>query len=168
MIETTGPAAPMHPPTSMVPAELAPPAAAARLRGCERLLLVDDEPFIRAVLRRVLTAAGVPRARITEAGSAEEALPLLEGAGFDLVLSDFRMGRMNGIELLGWVREHQPAAARLLMTGYNEGVDTVQGVDQARPHGLVKKPWDNDALLAELERALGERDAEAPRARGGA
>jgi CheY-like chemotaxis protein len=71
----------------------------------ERLLVVDDEKNIRAVLKEGLEAHAY---NVQEAASAEDALRLIERQSFDLVLLDLRMPGMDGLELLTRIHERSP------------------------------------------------------------
>jgi CheY-like chemotaxis protein len=70
------------------------------------ILIVEDEPFQREMLRDFLTNEGQ---RVTEAENGEKALRLLSGNSFDLVLLDFRMPGMNGLDVLREVKRLNPA-----------------------------------------------------------
>jgi DNA-binding NtrC family response regulator len=118
-----------------------------------KVLIVDDEEGIRSILRRVLLRTGVPNHNIREAASAEEAQQVLEGEPFQIVLSDYRMGVKTGVDLLSWLYQRDPAAVRVLMTGYNEETIAIEAINSARVDAYVKKPWDN-ARLAELVQDL--------------
>lgn len=123
-------------------------------QSTHRLLVVDDEPAIRRLILRLLAFEGHPRDSMAEAGSAEEALALLQRERFDLVLTDFRMTRMSGAELLAWLREHQPWVRRCLMTGYQEDRAAVEGLELGEAHALLRKPWDNQELTQVVRELL--------------
>lgn len=83
-----------------------------------RVLVVDDDPLVRGLVAR-LVRRRVPGAVVLEAGSAEEALRLLEGPGEGVtVVTDLHLGSgMEGDRLLEVVHERHPAARRVLLTG---------------------------------------------------
>jgi CheY-like chemotaxis protein len=130
-----------------------PPPAPRALGGRERLLLVDDEPLVRAAHRRVLTSLGYV---VAVASDAEEALALLRAApsGFDLVVTDMAMPGMSGFELARlWLRE-QPGARVLLCTGFSEDVDEASA-RAAGLKGLLLKPVSREDLDGAIRAALG-------------
>jgi response regulator RpfG family c-di-GMP phosphodiesterase len=110
------------------------------------LLLVDDEARILSALERSLRREGW---RILLAGSADEAIRLLETEPVDAVLSDHKMPRRSGLEVLEAAARLRPAAARLLISGWPDEIPP----DRMAALGiraLVPKPWDDAALKAVL------------------
>ena len=79
------------------------------------VLFVDDERMLHDVVTRLLDRHGI---RVTVASSGAEAIRLLGEQPFDLVLSDYQMPEMDGLELLGHVRETHPALPVVIITGY--------------------------------------------------
>src|SRR5262245_5206003 len=88
------------------------------------VLVVDDEPYILPTLAALLANDF----EVHTADSAEAAMQVLGCHNIDLVLSDQKMPRMTGVQLLEWVRENSPKAIRLLMTGYAELDDAVEAI----------------------------------------
>lgn len=79
------------------------------------ILIVDDEPLIRAYVRDVVEEAGY---KAKEAGNADEALRLIEDDGIDIVVSDVEMpGSLNGVELAWAVRTRWPRLSVILTSG---------------------------------------------------
>jgi len=115
-----------------------------------RILVVDDEPMILDLLRVVLRRHWT----VHTAGSAVEAMAVLEREPIDVVISDQRMPEVTGVELLTWVREHHPRATRILITGFAEMEAVVQGINDAKIWHYATKPWDNRALLELVEHAV--------------
>jgi len=114
---------------------------------------VDDEPRILSALRRMLRREGY---EIATAGSAREALALLESQAVDLVLSDHRMPGTSGVELLCEVRRRWPATARMLLSGWVEEIPggELAAADVACVHS---KPWDDEQLKQAIRQALSTR-----------
>jgi CheY-like chemotaxis protein len=123
-----------------------------------KILVADDESPIRDLLKRLI-ARRIPDAEVRTCESAEEALDVLAGESFDVVLSDYRMQRLTGGDLLRWVERNSPQTARMLVTGYNEESFVLQAEDGMRLHALLKKPWDNAALLQTIQDLLAQRAA---------
>src|SRR5437660_8691866 len=78
------------------------------------LLVVDDDEHVRRALARVLRRT---RARLLTAASGEEGLAILEKEKADVVVSDFRMPGMNGVQFLRAVKERFPQMQRVMLTG---------------------------------------------------
>jgi response regulator RpfG family c-di-GMP phosphodiesterase len=123
------------------------------------LLFVDDEPSILSALRRVCRPRGY-RVLLAESGAA--ALAVLEQEPVDLIVSDMRMPKMDGAELLSLVRQRWPAVLRLLLTGYADIGSTIAAINQGEIHRYIAKPWDDQELLLclgdSLNRLQLERD----------
>ena len=123
-----------------------PDAAAAR----PTLLVVDDEVAILTALRRSLRREGY---EILTADSPAAALRVLDRQRVDLILSDQKMPGMSGMELLAAAEKRQPAAARLLITGWIESVPQEE-LAALQIRALIPKPWDDAQLKKALRGAL--------------
>ncbi len=123
------------------------------------LLFVDDEPSILSALRRLCRPRGY---RVLTAESGAAALEVLEQGPVDLIVSDMRMPKMDGAELLSIVRQRWPAVLRLLLTGYADIGSTIAAINQGEIHRYIAKPWDDQELLLclgdSLNRLQLERD----------
>jgi two-component system, NtrC family, response regulator HupR/HoxA len=117
------------------------------------LLIVDDEPLNRELLRRILYR----EYRILEAPDAEAALEELARAPVDILLCDQVMPGLSGTELAREVRRRFPATVSLLLTGYE---DTPE-IEEAQRDGVlaevIGKPWAAPTLRAALGRAAARR-----------
>jgi putative nucleotidyltransferase with HDIG domain len=114
-----------------------------------RILVTDDEPEIRHVLSDLLS----PLYDCEAVGSAEEAVELLHGGAYDLVISDIMMGGMSGLELIPRVRELSPDTVVIMISG----VQTVESAIHALRAGAfdyVMKPFDLHHVEAAVSRAL--------------
>ncbi|MFZ0679383.1 sigma-54-dependent transcriptional regulator [Candidatus Binatus sp.] len=116
-----------------------------------KLLVVDDEKNIRDTLGRFLGSHGH---EIAIAESGREALDLTNRKGtFDLVLSDWRMAEMNGLELLNEIKAKFPATIVILMTAYATVQNAVAAM-RAGAHDYVTKPFSLDQIQHAVDRAL--------------
>ena len=115
-----------------------------------RILIVDDEPSILSVLGTLLRAQSH---EVTPARSGEAALALLKQQAFDLMISDIRMGSMDGMQLLQQVKRDHPNLAVIMLTAFG----TVETAVEAMKEGAfdyVTKPFKVDELLITVQRAL--------------
>ncbi len=118
-----------------------------------RVLVVDDERKMRRVMQMLFERMGLES---WGAESAEEALERVRTERVDLVVTDLRMPGMDGLELLGKLREIDPDVSVIVMTAYG----TVETAIEAMKRGAVDyvlKPFDIDALELIVRRALDMR-----------
>src|SRR5208282_1802020 len=116
-----------------------------------KLLVVDDEKNIRDALGRFLASR---EHEIAIAESGREALALMDRDGaFDLVLSDWRMAEMNGLELLNAIKAKFPTTIVILMTAYGTIQNAVAAM-KAGAYDYVTKPFSLDQIQQAVDRAL--------------
>jgi diguanylate cyclase (GGDEF)-like protein len=113
------------------------------------LLVVDDESYLLSPLSALLANDF----EVLTADSAEVAQRILSARPIDIVLSDQKMPRMTGVQLLEWVRHHAPRTVRLLMTGYAEHEDAVEAINRGQVYYYLLKPWRIEELLQILRNA---------------
>jgi DNA-binding response OmpR family regulator len=126
-----------------------------------KILIVDDEPVIRRFLTRVLEDAEYD---VQVASNGQAALEALQQEHFDLLLTDIKMDRMNGVELLRAARDLDDELAIILLTGHA----TIDSAVEAIRHGAVNyllKPVKNDELVDAIAAGLQRRAREQRRNR---
>ena len=112
------------------------------------MLLVEDEPAVRAMTRRLLDRGGY---RVLTAGSGQDAIALASQPGcIDVLLTDVIMPNMMGQELADRIRDLRPGIRVLFMSGYPEGILSDQGV-LGPGINLIEKPFSEAALLARMK-----------------
>ena len=109
------------------------------------ILLVDDEQLVRTATAEMLRELGHV---VTEAGSGAEALARLPELAPDIVVTDYKMPRMDGAELASRVREIRPALPLLLITGYTGRADEAPDLPR------LDKPFRRADLAAAIERVV--------------
>jgi DNA-binding NtrC family response regulator len=114
------------------------------------ILIVDDEKLIRMTLRERLQRYGY---EVFDAEAGKPALEQLQQQGADLVLLDYRLPDLDGIQVLRQVRQIAPDASVIMMTAFSS-VDTAVEALKLGAFDYLRKPIDNDELLATIERAL--------------
>ena len=119
-----------------------------------RLLLIDDEPHVAASLQRVLRRALGTAVRIETLSDPHAAVALVRERAFDVVVSDYRMPGMNGIELLKLVRDAQPHAVRMMLSASSEFSTLMDAVNEVEVFRYLPKPWNDDELVAQVRLAL--------------
>lgn len=115
-----------------------------------RVLLVDDEPDMRDFVERVLRRTF----EVTQCDSAEDALLALAADRFDLLITDQKMPRCSGLELIARIGETQPQLVKILLTGFAEAPDVEHAIAAGQVHAFVLKPVDAAGLSEVVEEAL--------------
>jgi CheY-like chemotaxis protein len=120
------------------------------------VLVVDDEPIVRSLVQRILTAG---RYEMRCVGSAAEGLVAVRsGRPFDLLLTDYSMPEMRGDELARLVRQHHPAIKVLYLTGDADKLLSLRGTLWPG-EALLEKPVSQSSLLEAVSLCLfGHRD----------
>jgi diguanylate cyclase len=113
------------------------------------LLVVDDEPYILTALAGFLHG----EFDVLTAESVEAAQKLFGERAIDLILTDQKMPRMSGVQLLEWVRHHSPRTVRLMMTGYADLEEAVDAINKGQVFRYIFKPWKSEELLEVLHGA---------------
>jgi diguanylate cyclase len=113
------------------------------------LLVVDDEPYILTALATFLKS----EFDVVTAESVAVAQQVIRERPIDLVLTDQKMPRQTGVELLEWVRAHSPNTIRLMMTGFADLEEAVDAINKGQVFRYIFKPWKQEELLAMLRSA---------------
>jgi len=113
------------------------------------LLIVDDEVRGLEALVRILEEDF----EVRTATNAREAEQILEREWINIVLCDQRMPETTGVEFLTKVRRQWPDVIRMILSGYTDAEDIIQGVNEAGIYQYITKPWHPDSLLLTLKNA---------------
>ena len=119
------------------------------------ILVVDDQPEIRSALRRCLKAGGNT---VHEARSGDEALEVVEKHDIDLIVSDYDMPGMTGLELLQRIRIAAPRLRRILLTGRADVHVAARALNEGSVHRFLLKPWENYDLEGIVNLVLRQGD----------
>ena len=125
----------------------------------EQLLVVEDEPALRDVFRRMLERLGY---RVTVAANGKQALLHIEESGLkpDLVVTDLVMPGMDGVALIERLRRTRPNLRVLCMSGYADNAEALDG-GLASGTSFIRKPFGAADLATKIARLLRERPAPA-------
>ncbi len=116
-----------------------------------KILIVDDEPFIRKVLSKYLIGKNY---NIETADNGEIAIDKLNSEPFDLVLTDLRMPKMGGRELLQIMSENFPSIPKIVLTGYGTSEDIILALQTGAYDFLTKPITDFGILDHSIKRAI--------------
>jgi DNA-binding NtrC family response regulator len=116
------------------------------------VLVLDDDPLVTQSLDTLLRMESeCSVATFTRPGQAVESLA---ARSYGVVISDFLMPEMDGIEFLAQVKEAQPFASRILLTGYADKQNAIRSINEVGLYHYIEKPWDNDQLLLVLRNGM--------------
>jgi PAS domain S-box-containing protein len=116
-------------------------------RRAVNVLLVDDDPAVRAVTATMLMDSGH---KVIEADSGAAALDLLPGSDVDVLLVDYAMPGMNGAQTAAAALKLKPGLPVLFVTGYAD----LEALSQVREEQILKKPYRDEELRQKLDAAL--------------
>ena len=119
-----------------------------------RILIVDDQDNARSMLAEMLRLEGYD---VHQAQDGESACELVEGNGYDLVITDLRMGDVGGLEVLRRTRESSPVTPVIVMTAFGTIEDAVQAM-RFGAHDFVQKPFVEEELMTKVARAARTRE----------
>jgi two-component system, NtrC family, response regulator HupR/HoxA len=114
------------------------------------VLVIDDELRSVEALERILEDDFT----VLKATSVREAEAILAEEAVQVILCDQRMPGMTGVEFLKTVRERWPEAVRMIISGYTDAEDIIQGVNEAGIYQYVTKPWQPENLTLTLKNAV--------------
>ena len=120
------------------------------------ILVVDDEQNVLHAVSRCFNDTAL---QVMTAGNASEALELLRnGLQVSLIISDYRMPGINGVEFLQQVMQNWPDIKRVILSAYPDTQVLLAAVNEGRVHRFITKPWKNDHLQAIVQELLDETD----------
>jgi DNA-binding NtrC family response regulator len=114
-----------------------------------RVMIVDDEEMVITSIKAFLQLETDFEVRgFTD---PEEAARFADGNVLDVVVSDYLMPKLNGIQLLAKVKDKQPEASRVLLTGHADKQSAIQAINEVALFQYLEKPWDNAQLLLVIQ-----------------
>ncbi|MDA8138560.1 MAG: response regulator [Desulfobacteraceae bacterium] len=119
------------------------------------VLVVDDEANVLKALERALRKE---KFTLLTAGSADEGLKLLSAREVSIVISDFQMPKMNGLEFLTQVRADYPHILTIMLTGQGDLEVAVNAINEVGIYKFIQKPWNDQDLIITLRRAMESLD----------
>jgi DNA-binding NtrC family response regulator len=109
-----------------------------------RVVLVDDDELVTSSLRSFMSLELELDPIVFN--DAEKAAQYVENNELDLIISDFLMPRMDGIQLLARARDRWPEVPRVLLTGYADKENAIKAINEVHAFQYVEKPWENEQL----------------------
>jgi len=116
----------------------------------KRILVVEDDVVVAHSIRMVLAADGH---MVEMAQDGEQALAKFKASEYDLIVADFKLGKMDGLELADAIKQHSPAKPIILITAYTEKIDSSMG-EVSNVDLLLRKPVSAGELQEALRRVF--------------
>ncbi|MBI5921351.1 MAG: response regulator [Betaproteobacteria bacterium] len=121
----------------------------------QQVLVVDDEPnIVSSVRRELMTASGRYRYAVEGFSDPVQALERAKTQHFDVVISDFRMPGMDGMEFLKAFAQIQPDCARMVLSGQTDMATLVKMVNETHIYRFIPKPWHDYYLKGSVAQAI--------------
>ena len=119
------------------------------------VLIVDDEEMVLTSLSTLLSLE--TDYDVKTFVSAAKAIEHLQSNSVDLIISDFLMPEMNGLEFLTKAKSFKPEVPRIILTGFAEKENAIKLINEVGLYQYIEKPWDNADLLLIIRNALEKR-----------
>ena len=117
-----------------------------------KIVVVDDEKIVTSAFSTLLKVEGFSDAHFFN--SPKEALEFLKDNTPDLVISDFLMPEMNGLEFLSEVNKTYPEVSKILLTGYADKENAIKAINEIGLYRYIEKPWSNDDLIINIKNGI--------------
>jgi DNA-binding NtrC family response regulator len=118
----------------------------------ETVLIVDDEEMVLTSLSTYLTLE--TDYEVVTFTSAARALEHIEEHDVGIIITDFLMPEMDGLEFLSKAKDLRPDAPRVILTGYADKENAIKAINQVGLYQYVEKPWDNDDIRLIIRNGL--------------
>lgn len=117
-----------------------------------KIVVVDDEKIVTSAFKTLLKVEGFCDAHFFN--SPKEAIEFLKTNVPDLVISDFLMPEMNGLEFLTEVKKMYPEVSKILLTGYADKENAIKAINEVGLYRYIEKPWDNNDLILNIKNGI--------------
>jgi len=117
--------------------------------------VIDDEPMVTQSIKNFLALETDYDVMVFN--SPREAIDTLRDKPVDVVISDYLMPDLNGIEFFLQLKEIQPQATRILLTGYADKENAIKAINDVGLYQYIEKPWENDDLKLIIRNGIEKR-----------
>jgi two-component system response regulator FixJ len=112
------------------------------------ILIVDDEPIVTSMLGMILDLSLA--AKVLTTNSSPQARDILQQGQVSLLITDYLMPELNGLNLIRGLRERGSTIPVLLLTGYCDEPELAANTEILRPFEVIVKPWSNEHLVQRI------------------
>ncbi len=117
-----------------------------------KVVIVDDEKMVTSAFKTLLKVEGYNDVNLFN--NPKDALAFLKDNTPDLIVSDFIMPEMNGLEFLREAKKLYPEVSMILLTGYADKENAIKAINEIGLYKYIEKPWDNDDLLMNIKNGI--------------
>lgn len=117
-----------------------------------KIVVVDDEKMVTSAFKTLFKVEGYSDIHLFN--KPEEAVEFLKKNKPDLIISDFIMPEMNGLEFLKEAKKLYPEVSMILLTGYADKENAIRAINEVGLYKYIEKPWDNDDLLMNIRNGI--------------
>lgn len=118
----------------------------------KKIIAVDDDSTLLSTLKMILTLEGYEN--VEYFSNPKKALEHIKNNAPDLILSDFVMPEMNGIEFLSEAKKIKNDVSMILLTGYADKENAIKAINEVGIYKYIEKPWDNEDLLINIRNGI--------------
>lgn len=117
-----------------------------------KIVIVDDEEIVTSAFCTLLKVEGF--SDVHSFNNPKTALEFLQKNIPDIIISDFLMPEMNGLEFLGKVNDIYPEVSKILLTGYADKENAIKAINEIGLYKYIEKPWDNNDLVINIKNGI--------------
>jgi DNA-binding NtrC family response regulator len=130
-------------------------AAPAERNSPQVVMIIDDEPMVTQSIKNFLSLE--TEYEVLAFTSPVAALETLKSRQVDVIISDYLMPDLNGIDFFLKAKDIQPQATRVLLTGYADKENAIKAINDVGLYQYIEKPWENEDLRLVLRNAIEKR-----------
>lgn len=117
-----------------------------------KIIAVDDEKMVTSAFKALFKVEGYTDVHLFN--TPKDAIEYLKDNKPDLILSDFIMPEMNGLEFLTEAKKLYPEVSMILLTGYADKENAIKAINEIGLYKYIEKPWDNDDLMMNIKNGI--------------
>ncbi len=117
-----------------------------------KIAIIDDEEMVTKTLKTLLKIEGF--SNVDTFNNPNLALEGIRNNSYDLIISDFIMPDMNGIEFLSKAKEIQPDTTQILLTGYADKENAIRAINEVGIFKYIEKPWNNSDIIINIKNGI--------------